>query len=95
MSGAVRYLWGLAYLLTMALAQTGSAALHAGGILTIMLGLGTAVGSNLNLLVRQSMLKPQLAVSLPSAMPAPAPCPATCRSAARRPPKPTDMPERA
>jgi hypothetical protein len=46
-------LWGLAYLLTMGLAQLGSGALHALGILTMVFGAGIALGSNLALLVKQ------------------------------------------
>ncbi len=52
-------LWGLAYLLTMALAQFGSAALHAVGLLTMLFGLGAAVGSNVVLLLKRLTVKPQ------------------------------------
>jgi hypothetical protein len=51
-------LWGAAYLLTVALAQTGSAALYAAGMLAMMLGLGAAVGSNLLLLVKELTKRP-------------------------------------
>jgi len=50
-------LWGLAYLLTMALAQWGDAGLHAIGVLSMMFGLGMAVGSNYVLLRKQSRLR--------------------------------------
>jgi|GEM_PF-1090679 len=68
---SVAYLvfWGLAYLLTMALTQTGSTALHAVGVLSMMFGLGIAVGDNLNLLMRQATLKPQPATTAPPAAP--------------------------
>jgi hypothetical protein len=52
-------LWGLAFIFTVALAQTGSGLLHAGGILIMMFGVGTAVGANLVLLFKQLILKPQ------------------------------------
>jgi len=51
-------LWGLAYLLTMALDQLGNAALHAVGILVLVFGVGTSVGSNLVLLFRQLRARP-------------------------------------
>ncbi len=62
-------LWGLSYLLTTLLAQSGSAAPHAGGILTMMLGLGAAIGSNLLLLVRQFTLRPQAPPPYPGMYP--------------------------
>jgi hypothetical protein len=78
-------LWGLAYLVTMLLSQLGNAALHAVGILTMLFGVGTAVGSNLVLLVKQLTVKPQPAVVLPPAMPPAAPW---------QPPRPTAVPQR-
>ncbi|MEK7215106.1 MAG: hypothetical protein AAB289_05895 [Chloroflexota bacterium] len=40
---------GLAYLATMGLAQLQNAAFHAVGVLTMLLTVGIALGSNLNL----------------------------------------------
>ncbi len=64
--------WGLAYALTMALSQTGSVSLHVAGVLSMLFGLGLALGDNLNLLVRQSLLKPA-AVAVPVVAIAPEP----------------------
>lgn len=50
-------LWGLTYLLTLLLAQTEDATLTAGGIMAMILGSAIAVGSNLNLLLRQSTMR--------------------------------------
>ena len=50
-------LWGLAYLLTLALAQWGNAGLQAVGVLTMLFGLGMAVGSNYVLLRKQNRLR--------------------------------------
>jgi hypothetical protein len=88
-------LWGLAYLMAMALTQTGNAALHAVGVLTMMFGLGTALGDNLNLLVRQSTLKPQPAIPPLSGMPTPVPRPTDLPEPIepRKLPKPTDLPK--
>lgn len=62
--------WGLAYLLTMALTATGNATLHAAGIMTLMFGLGIAVGDNTTLLFRQLFLKrPPAPAPTPSAQP--------------------------
>ncbi len=58
-STAYLVLWGLAYLVSLALAHVGNAALYAIGILGMMFGLGTTVGANLNLFVRQLVLRPQ------------------------------------
>jgi len=60
-------LWGLAYLLTVALDQLGNAALHAVGILIMAFGLGTAVGSNVVLLFRQMTARPAPAGASPVA----------------------------
>ncbi len=49
--------WGLAYVLTMVLTETGNATLHAAGVLTLMFGFGIAVGDNTTLLFRQLFLK--------------------------------------
>lgn len=49
--------WGLAYLLAMALTSTGNGTLHAAGVMTLMFGLGIAVGDNTTLLFRQMFLK--------------------------------------
>ena len=80
-------LWGLAYLLTLLLAQTKSSVWTAGGILAMILGLGIAYGSNLNLFFRQTLMRPT-----PGSISAP-----TSSSAARENPKPpsrpTDLPE--
>jgi hypothetical protein len=65
-------LWGVAYLLAIALDQLGNAALHAAGILIMVFGLGTAVGSNLVLLVRQVTMRPAPVVASPYG-PAPPP----------------------
>lgn len=51
--------WGLAFLLALALGQAESAVLQASGALVMMFGLGIAIGDNINLLARQAMLKPQ------------------------------------
>ncbi|MSP22395.1 MAG: hypothetical protein EXR66_05195 [Dehalococcoidia bacterium] len=48
-------LWGLAFVATQALAQLQNTALHAVGLLTMMLTLGVAAGSTTNLLLRQSV----------------------------------------
>jgi hypothetical protein len=45
-------LWGLAYLATLGLAQLQNAAFHAVGILTMLLTVGIALGSNVNLSVQ-------------------------------------------
>jgi hypothetical protein len=58
-STAYLVLWGLAYLVTLALSHLGNAALYAFGILGMMFGLGTTVGANLNLFVRQLFLRPR------------------------------------
>lgn len=50
-------LWGLAYLFTLALAQFGSAALHAVGVLTMLFGVGIAFGSNVVLLLKRVRVK--------------------------------------
>jgi hypothetical protein len=84
-STACLVLWGLAYLVSLALAQLGNAALYAFGILGMMFGLGTAVGANLNLFVRQTFLRPQTA---PPAQPSSI----AGRSAPRVSSKPTDLP---
>lgn len=75
-------LWGLAYLVSLALAQLGNAALYAVGILGMMFGLGTTVGANLNLFVRQIFLRPQTASPVQSGAP----------TAYNVPRKPTDLP---
>ena len=49
-SGLYLILWGLTYLATLALGQLGDAGMHATGVLTMMLGLGMAAGSNYVLL---------------------------------------------
>lgn len=51
-------LWGLALLLTILLGQTGSAALHAGGILATLFGVGAALGVNLVLAFKQITYRP-------------------------------------
>lgn len=84
-STAYLVLWGLAYLVSLALAQLGNAALYAFGILGMIFGLGTAVGANLNLFVRQTFLRPQTA---PPAQPSSI----AGRSAPRVSSKPTDLP---
>jgi hypothetical protein len=56
-------LWSLAYLVTMLLAQVGDAALHAVGILAMVFGVGTALGSNAVLLVKQAGMRPTPAPS--------------------------------
>lgn len=67
--------WGLAYVLTMALTATGNGTLHAAGVMTLMFGLGIAVGDNSTLLFRQLFLKrPPVPAVSPIAQPiAPAP----------------------
>lgn len=50
-------LWGFAYLTTQGLAQLQSAALHAVGVLTMMLTVGIAIGSNINLATRQAWMR--------------------------------------
>lgn len=49
--------WGIAYLASLLLTQSGVAAAHALGVLGMMLALGVAVGDNLSILFRQSRLK--------------------------------------
>jgi hypothetical protein len=51
-------LWGLAYLVTVLLAQFGSALLHAIGILGMVFGVGVSVGSNTILFIRHLTLRP-------------------------------------
>lgn len=58
-------LWGVTYLVTIALAQLGNAAIHAAGILGMMLGVGVAIGSNFILLIKQLSVKPQPIVAPP------------------------------
>ena len=58
--------WGLAYLLTMALTATGNGTLHAAGVMTLMFGLGIAVGDNTTLLFRQLFLKRPPAPATPT-----------------------------
>jgi hypothetical protein len=67
-SGFYLILWGVAYLLTLLLAQSNIAALHAGGILAMMLGTGVALASGFTLFKRISSLKPQI-VSTPAWQP--------------------------
>lgn len=50
-------LWGFAYLATQGLAQLQNAALHAVGVLTMMMTVGVALGSNLNLGLRQAWMR--------------------------------------
>jgi membrane protein CcdC involved in cytochrome C biogenesis len=84
-STAYLVLWGLAYLVSLALAQLGNAALYAFAILGMMFGLGITVGASLNLFVRQTFLRPQTAPpAQPSSM--------VGRSAPRVSSKPTDLP---
>jgi hypothetical protein len=87
-------LWGLAYLATMLLAQLGNAALHAVGILTMLFGLGTAMASNLVLLLKQMSARPAPAVALPSVVPDSGPRPSTLREdrASIKLSRPTDLP---
>lgn len=61
-SAAYLVLWGLAYLVSLALVHLGNAALHAFAILGMVFGVGTTVGANLNLFVRQVFLRPQSAL---------------------------------
>lgn len=75
-------LWGLAYLVSLALAQLGNAALYAVGILGMMFGLGITIGANLNLFVRQVLLRPQTALPMSS----------SSMSTSNLPRKPTDLP---
>jgi len=67
--------WGLAYVLTNVLSATGNGTLHAAGMMTLMFGLGIAVGDNTTLLARQLFLKrPPTPAPTPSGQPiAPAP----------------------
>jgi hypothetical protein len=58
-SGFYLILWGLAYVLTLLVAQTNIPALHAGGILAMMLGMGVALASGLTLFMRIGNLRPQ------------------------------------
>ena len=60
-SGFYLILWGVAYVLTLLLGQTGIAALHAGGILAMLLGISVALASGLTLFMRIGSLKPQMA----------------------------------
>ncbi len=88
-------LWGLAYLMTLLLAQTGSATLTAGGILAMVLSLGIAFGSNLNLLFRQTVMRPAIAMPTTDASPSPVrPLNSPGRAGPPKPAssKPTDLP---
>ena len=49
---AAMILWGVAYLLSLALTLTQHPLLAAGGVLAMLFGLGTTLGTNLNLLAR-------------------------------------------
>jgi hypothetical protein len=76
-------LWGLAYLLTLALSQIGSETLQAAGVMVLVFGLGMAMGDNINLLVRQAVLKspnPARQPAPPGQTAPPAAGPATRRS---------------
>lgn len=55
-TGMYLALFGVAYLLTLTLGQLQSAALQAVGVLTMMLSVGTAVGSNVNLALQQGWM---------------------------------------
>lgn len=50
-------LWGFAYLTTQGLAQLQNAAMHAVGMLTMMFTVGIAIGSNVNLALRQFWMR--------------------------------------
>lgn len=50
-------LWGLAYLATLGLAQFQNAAFHAVGVLTMLLTVGIALGSNVNLSVQHLWMR--------------------------------------
>ena len=75
-------LWGMTCLLTVLFALTRSSVLTAGGILAMIFGLGVAIGSNLNLLFRQSRMRPTSAAT------------AATPFAPLRAMHPPDMPER-
>lgn len=81
--------WGIAYLASLLLTQSGIAAAHALGVLGMMLALGVAVGDNLSILFRQSRLK----------RPEPAPvavetaAPSTSTSSPSPVARPTTLPE--
>lgn len=56
-TGLYMALFGVAYLLTLGLGQLQNAALHAVGVLTMMLSVGVAVGSNVNLALQQGWMR--------------------------------------
>lgn len=47
-------LWGVTYFVSLALSLTTNPLLAAGGVLALLFGLGAAVGTNLNLLLRST-----------------------------------------
>ncbi len=56
-TGLYVVVWGLAYVATLGLGQMGSAALHAGGVLAMFLGLGVALASSITLALKIGGLK--------------------------------------
>jgi|GEM_PF-5805239 len=56
-SGLYVVVWGLAYVATLVLGQLRSGALHAGGVLAMLLGLGVALSSSIMLVLKIHRLK--------------------------------------
>lgn len=89
----LRYLlyWGSAYLVTLIMGQLGNVTLQAVGIMTMLFGLGVAVGANLVLLTRRLTLKREpIGSESPLGAPRPANLPESAAKAI-----PTDLPERS
>jgi hypothetical protein len=87
-------IWGLAFLFTTLMSQTGVAALYASAVLTMAFGLGVALGSNANLLFRRSRLQRPAAPLPPPGAPPPAAHPRDLpgQGAAPKRAKPKDLP---
>lgn len=88
--------WGIAYLASLLLTQSGIAAAHALGVLGMMLALGVAVGDNLSILFRQSRLKrpdPVATTNTPVPMARPTTLPEAGTGTTTTPERPTTLPK--